>query len=426
MLIEFSVANFRSIAETQTLSLVSKKDDTLKASVCECAFPGIGEVFLSKACAIYGANASGKSNIFKALRLMRSLVVGSATEIRPEASIEVSPFSLAEAKRKEPSFFEVHFVAEDVRYRYGFNVDKKRVYSEWLYSFPKGRKRLIFKREHNPKKEKYDYTTGEHYKLDRQLTGRTRENVLFLSVAAQFNDKQLIEVYNWFQNQLRTLDCSWSTYFGPEISAKIAQDNASWREYMAGMLKMADLGIEDFEVELLQFEEKDLPANLPKDIRERILDEGLPDIRFLHKNDQGELVRFKIFEESGGTQKLFALAGPWTDMVNEGLCVFIDELGANMHPMLTRALIQLLHKSRTSSLGTQLIFTTHDTALLDQSILRRDQIWFTEKTYDGATELYPLTDYSPRKGEALQKGYLAGRYGAIPFLTGEMVAGSEQ
>jgi uncharacterized protein len=426
MLIEFSVANYRSIAETQTLSLVAKKDDELKESVCEYTLPGIGDVFFSRACAIYGANASGKSNIFKALRFMRSLVVGSATEIKPDASIDVSRFRLYETKRKEPSFFEVHFVANEVRYRYGLKVDKKKVHSEWLYSFPKGRKRLIFRREYSQKKGGTNYTNGDHYKLDRQLTARTRENALFLSVAAQFNDKQLLEVYNWFQNQLRTLDFSWSAYFGPEASMKIAQDDTSRREYMARMLKMADLGIEDFEVEFLQLEEKDLPTNLPAEIRKKILDEGLPEIRFLHKSDQGELIKFDMFDESGGTQKLFALAGPWTDMVNEGLCVFIDELGANMHPMLTRALIQLLHKSRTSSPCAQLIFTTHDTALLDQSVLRRDQIWFTEKNYDGATELYPLTDYRPRKGEALQKGYLAGRYGAIPFFTGEMVSGSEQ
>jgi len=426
MLIEFSVANYRSIAATQTLSLVAKKDDELKESVCEYSLPGIGDVLLSKVCAIYGANASGKSNIFKALHFMRWFVVGSATEIKPDAIINVDPFRLAEAKPKEPSFFEVHFLAGEVRYLYGFKVDEKRVYSEWLYSFPKGRRRLIFRREFSQEKGRTDYTNGEHYKVDRQLTERTRENALFLSVAAQFNDKQLLDVYNWFRSQLRTLDCSWSAYFSPETSAKIAQDDATRRQHIAEMLKMADLGIEDFEVKLVQFEEKDLPVELPAKVKRKLLDEGLLDVQFLHKSGKGELIKFGILDESGGTQKLFALAGPWTDMAQAGLCMFIDELGANMHPMLTRALIQLLHRPHGSNPRAQLIFTTHDTALLDQSILRRDQIWFTEKNYDGATELYALTDYRPRKGEALQKGYLAGRYGALPFFVDERVPASGQ
>jgi len=189
---------------------------------------------------------------------------------------------------------------------------------------------------------------------------------------------------------------------------------------------MADLGIEDFEVKLVQFEEKDLPVELPAKVKRKLLDEGLLDVQFLHKSGKGELIKFGILDESGGTQKLFALAGPWTDMAQAGLCMFIDELGANMHPMLTRALIQLLHRPHGSNPRAQLIFTTHDTALLDQSILRRDQIWFTEKNYDGATELYALTDYRPRKGEALQKGYLAGRYGALPFFVDERVPASGQ
>ncbi len=425
MLIEFSVENYRSIGETQTLSLVAKGGNELKESVCECSFPGIGEVQLSKVAAIYGANASGKSNVFKALRFMQYFVVDSATEIKPSEKVQVQPFRLSEAKRGEPSLFEVHFTADGIRYRYGFRVDSDRVHSEWLYSFPKGRKRLFFVREYDHRTADTEYTDGKHYKVDSQLAAKTRENALFLSVAAQFNDEQLLPAYEWFQGQLRLLDFSWSKHFSLDTSVNIAVADASRRKHMARMLQMADLGIEDFEIEVIQVEEKDLPADLPREVREELIDSGIADICFVHKGDQESRVKFRIQDESGGTQKLFALAGPWTDMMNQELCVFIDELGANMHPLLTQGLIRLLCRTQKSSPCTQLLFTTHDMTLLDQSFLRRDQVWFTEKNHEGETELYPLTDYRPRKNEALQKGYLAGRYGALPLLTGDLAFDDE-
>jgi AAA15 family ATPase/GTPase len=121
-------------------------------------------------------------------------------------------------------------------------------------------------------------------------------------------------------------------------------------------------------------------------------------------------------EESAGTRRLFALAGPWMDIINHGYLVFIDEMETSLHPLLVKELVKLIQNAESNSLGAQVVFTTHSPTLLDTELLRRDQIWFTEKDENGATKLYPLSDYQPRKGEAIAKGYLAGRYGAVPFI----------
>ncbi|MEA3417088.1 MAG: ATP-binding protein, partial [Thermodesulfobacteriota bacterium] len=185
-------------------------------------------------------------------------------------------------------------------------------------------------------------------------------------------------------------------------------------------MNAADLSITDIFLEKKEFSTKDLPAEMPQNIKEEISKEldgkKLTSLFFMHpSSDTEEDVALEFEEESAGTRKLFTLAGPWLDVLDNGLVLFVDEMDTSLHPHLIRFLLNLFHNSETNRHNAQLVFTTHDTTVLDQTLMRRDQVWFVEKDAENATRLYPLSDYKPRKGEALQKGYLYGRYGALPF-----------
>jgi hypothetical protein len=185
-------------------------------------------------------------------------------------------------------------------------------------------------------------------------------------------------------------------------------------------MNAADLSITDILLEKKEFSPDDLPDEMPQNIKDEIARDfrgkKLTQVFFMHpSSDNGEGVALDFDEESAGTRKLFALAGPWLDVLDKGLVFFIDELDTSLHPLLVRFLLSLLHNPETNRRKAQLVFATHDTTVLDQTLMRRDQVWFVEKDEENATRLYPLSDYKPRKGEALQKGYLYGRYGALPF-----------
>ena len=163
-----------------------------------------------------------------------------------------------------------------------------------------------------------------------------------------------------------------------------------------------------------------LPSNIPQGVKEKMIrdlqEKGVPLIRFQHRDNQDHPVFFHFSDESDGTQKLFAFSGPWLDVLEKGRILFVDELDTSLHPLLVRFLIENFHNEKTNKNNAQLVFTTHDTSILDTDLFRRDQIWFVEKDRENATKLYPLSDFSPRKGEAIEKWYLKGRYGALPVI----------
>ncbi len=424
MLLEFRVKNFRSFREEQVLSLVALgQDHSLPAN-----FLPYGRLKVLKTAGVYGANAAGKSNLIRAMKTMQGIVLDSAKD-RPSQPLAIAPFLFDTVSREEPTEFEVTFVKNEVRYQYGFSATHQKIVKEWLLAFPKGVAQTWFER--GPE----DWKFGSHLKGEKAtLQDRTRENALFISVGAQWNHEQLTEVYKWFDSHLRvvTTDYPW-----PPVTEQMLLDTrehetqAQTFQRVLALLKKADLGIDDVSVERMTFEQirknlfdDDMPAEL-RSILAKMMEQHPPSafaVTFHHGGQaeaRGGLLALE--EESDGTKRFFQLLGPFIAAVSQGFTVFFDELESHMHPLLTRELIKLF-QSTGNKAGAQLVFATHDTTLLDPDLLRRDQIWFTEKSVAGATDLYSLAEYKdhngnkPRKDEAMQKKYLSGKYGAIPIL----------
>ena len=420
MLVEFRVRNFRSFRDEQVLSLVAGRDTTLSEN---CIVKG--QFKLLKAVAVYGANASGKSNLVKALDKMRDLVLLESPGYKPAAELGITPFLLDNCSCQEPSMFEVTFYHEGVRYQYGFEASSKRVDEEWLIAYPKGTAQKWFERVFNAQKSRYEWKYSTFLKGEKaKLAEKTRQNALFLSVAAQWNHGQLGTVYEWFRKKLQAVGSAHNlrpVTAEMLLAAEETDETRSFFDVATNLLREADLGIAGVSVKKKKVDVDSIPFidEMPDELRSRVLEglEGLLNVEMLHSaRDGGEDIRMPLEEESDGTQEFFKLIGPWMQACVLGITIFIDELEASLHPLLARALVEMIQNPKISKSGAQLVFTSHDTTLQDQKLLRRDQIWFAEKGRDGATRLCPLSDYRPRKDEAIQKGYLSGRYGAVPML----------
>lgn len=424
MLIEMSVKNFRSFRDSQTFSLVRGKGDEM-AETNSFEAGGVNQTALLRSAAVYGPNAGGKSNLLLALRTMERVVLESATSMQRGDKLPVTPFRLSAETRDQPSEFEVIFLVDGVRYQYGFAATAERVHEEWLLAYPKGRAQRWFSRAWDVEAQKYDWELGNSLVGEKQLWQKsTRGNALFLSTAVQLNSEQLQPVFDWFKMTLWVFNADgwypgriggWS----PTFTASLCE--GSDKQRIVDFLRAADLNIDDVLVETRPFDRETLPEDMPESLREVIAGdlEGkkIINIRTVHESDDGAPVEFDFEEESDGTQQLFSFAGPWIGALAKGHVLFIDELHNSLHPHLVKFLVQLFHDPETNPNNAQLVFTTHETSILNQEVFRRDQIWFCEKNKSQATELYPLTDFSPRKGrENLEAAYLSGRYGALPFV----------
>lgn len=416
MLVEFSVGNWRSIKETQALSLVMAKGSELSeengfAPSAPATSP------LLRSAAIYGPNAAGKSNLLRALRAMKRIVMESAKWQHGD-TIPVVPFRLNAETEKATTEFEATFVAEGVRYQYGFTATMQRIHEEWLFAYPNGRSQKWLGRAWNETTSEYEWEKCAALTGQKQLwQDSTRENALFLSTAVQLNCKQLQPAYDWFKKTLRMANVAGWT---PSFTASLCKD-ADQRERIMEFLKAADFDIQSVLVESEKMSAKHLPDDMPEDLKSALLaqmsDNEVFDIKTVHQTSDGRSVSFEFEDESDGTQKFFAFAGPWLDALKNGYVLAIDELHDNLHPKMVQFLVQLFHNADTNPKNAQLIFTTHETSILNQDVFRRDQIWFCEKDLSQASRLFPLTDFSPRKGrENLEANYLAGRYGALPYL----------
>lgn len=359
--------------------------------------------------ALYGANASGKSNLLDALGYVQIAVLHSHRVWDPEGGVPRSPFTW-DGYRRQPSSFELTFILDRIRYEYGFVIDDTQVIEEWLYAWPKGTKSVWFEREFDA--DEYRYKFGDGLKGDKRLIEEvTRANALFLSVAAQHNNAQLARVYEWFWD-LRTINLKSKKHFiahpsGDRWLAAALRPQGSMTEddqlaqshlqSLLDLLKTADFGILNMKADPSD------PSKLLIQHRSSPEDDWLP-----------------FSEESDGTKAILWRAPLLIDALQSGGLVVVDELESSLHPLLALRLVELFNEPRTNPKNAQLIFSTHDTNLLNglSSVapLRRDQIWLTEKSLDGATQVFPLTDYKPRKSENLERGYLMGRYGGIPFI----------
>lgn len=417
MLIEFSLTNIRSFREKQTLSLACNKYfKELEKNCFDTQIKGLPQLLCS--IAIYGPNASGKSNLLSALNIMRELVVSSAKKIQEGETLNIAPFMLDDTSQTKGSEMEVIFVEGGVRYQYGLALNKQRVLHEWLMAYPEGRPQRWFERTSKENTGEYIYEFGPKFlggRLRQEWQRSTRSNALFLSVAVQFNCEQLRPIFNWFQKRLKIIPPN--SYLSPSFTAEICK-NSEGKKKVLDFMSAADLSIADISIDKKKFSFEELPRNMPSELKEFIRKdmEGkeVIEVRFIHrKMETGKLVGFGLDEESNGTQNLFFFAGPWLDVIDTDSVLLVDEIDSSLHPLIVHQLVRLLHKSHSKA---QLVFTTHDTTILSQDIMRRDQIWFVEKDRSYASKLYSLSDFKVRKNEALEKGYLQGRYGAIPVI----------
>lgn len=414
MLIQFSVKNFRSLKDEQVFSLVAgKSDELLGKNTFEV--PNYG-VTLLRSTAIYGANASGKSNLLNAVRFVRKVVVGSARDIENPPIGDLQPFKLNELSRKEPSEFEVIFAVDGIKYQYGFSASRERIVEEWLIATPNSRPQKWFHRVWVDEASEYAWKFGQGLTGQKKIwANATKEKALFLSTAAQLNSGQLGVLYGWFLEKLRIGSLGgWNK----KHTSSICHDG--YKDIVLEFLKDADTGIEDIEVKDKKISVDQLPDEIPNELKTSLVEtinEADPyEIYTYRTGSDGERVRFEFNEESEGTQMLFAHLGPWIDALSSGMTLFVDELNTSLHPKMVEYLVSLFNDNIINISNAQLVFTTHETSILSQDIMRRDQIWFCEKR-DQESVVYPLSDFKPRKNrDNIELAYLAGRYGALPKL----------
>ena len=419
MLIEFSVANFMSIKERQTISMVASKSTELVDTHTFDAPVSAGGagVKLLRSAAIYGANAAGKTNLLLAIRNMREIVTKSALEKHRGDPLPTKPFSLDAKMRNAPGEFEIHFIVEGVRYQYGFSATQERVIEEWLIAYPRNRAQRWFDRKWSPKNRTYQWGFSAFLTGEKNIWKKTtRENALFLSTAVQLNSQQLQPLYDWFKGAKFLFDV-----LDQNLRISISLYDKGKKGKVLDFLKAADLDIDDLRVEEKNFSRNDLPENMPKQMEQAILEEmkgkAIYEIETVHLDTDGKPVVFDLADESSGTMKIFAFAGYWIEALENGGVIFIDELHDHLHFNLIKFLVKWFHSNETNPHNAQLVFTTHETSQLNQEFMRRDQIWFCEKNKNSATVVYPLSDFRPRKGrENLELGYLSGAYGALPYI----------
>lgn len=414
MLIEFRVKNFRSFRDEQVLSLVASKDRTLQdthtLSTGLKAAPSV-----LRTAVVYGANAGGKSNLVKALQYMRGVVQESATVIQPGQAFAVQPFRLDDRSAGLPTEFEATFIVDGVRYQYGFAMTRQRIVSEHLLVYKAFKPQRWFERHFDADSGKDVYEFGPGLKGAKNLwEGATRPNALFLSMAVQLNSDSLRPVFDWFASGLVIFNEQ--APLSPQTSIQMLKQTEG-RKQICEFLTAADISIADIEVVTRKVPGQAVHLDLvagKTEVRNEEVEEH--QLRFSHVTEQGQAV-FDLMDESNGTRNLLFLTGPVLDILKRGLTLVVDELDTSLHTLLVRELVRLFHRPDLNTGGAQLVFTTHDTSLLDApDLFRRDQVWFVEKDREQASALVALSEFSPRKNEALERGYLMGRYGGVPFL----------
>jgi len=437
MLIQFTVKNFLSFKEESILNLLATADSKHPLHL----IPNKKKKSILRTAAVYGANGSGKSNLVKAITFARSLIVDGT---RPDQRIPVTPFKLNEKSRKSPSRFEFVINYQDIIYTYGFVVNESEVKEEWLFAIRNVREVRIFERiTRSNGKARVEFgpsfarkKTKKHQFLSFIAEG-TRPNELFLHELYQKNVKDVLPLINWFRAVL--------VIIGPESAYRDlifdAYTNENFIQFMGIFLKNADTGIDSIVTEKIEpdFDKyfPDMPEKLKNDLlnikpnvrvmlstpegrRYTLMREENGEIVLLwlkarHKLKTGGHVDMEIKHESDGTRRLMDLLPALLHSKSGERVYIIDEIDRSMHPLLSRMFLQAYLDDQKCGRG-QIIITTHESNLLDRELLRRDEIWFTEKDEESSTHLYSLSEYKVRPDLKLGKGYLAGRFGGIPFL----------
>lgn len=417
MLLEFRLRNFRAFRDEATLSLIASSDKALLEQ--NTVATGIAAAPRTvRTAAVYGPNAGGKTTLLRGLQLMRGVVLESAS-LKPDQTFNVQPFQLDAAARGEPTLFEVTLLIDGVRHQYGFEFTPARIIKEWLLVYKTARPQTWFNRTYDSASGQEDYEFSAHLSGPKKVwQDATRPNALFLSTAVQLNSETLQPLFKWFASALHVfLDGGLIPH---DFSTGMVEEKKG-RDAIAAMLNAADIGIRGIAVERkkgVQHQFLINPATGEANTAQTEHEFLWPKFQHIAGEMRAE---FDYIDESQGTQKLYALAGPILDIIEKGYLLVIDELDRSLHPLLVRQIVATFQDSAINTRGAQLLFTTHDTSLLDATLLRRDQIWFAEKNEAQASQIAPLTDFSPRKDEAFERGYLGGRYGGVPVLENRLL-----
>lgn len=421
MLVQFTFDNYRSFKDSLQFSMVSGTGNRLNC------FNAKGLSLLSSA-VIYGANASGKSNFLRAFDFMKTLVLNQPKIIQSTDTIPYDPYRLSTETMNASSSFEMVFIIDAVKYRYGFETDASTVYAEWLFADEKGKEAKLFFRDSD---ETEFYVNPEKFKEGKGIS--VLPNSLFIWRCDQAGGPVSRKILAWFQSLNLLNGMHASAYLGYSIQQL---KHLSFHDQIMKLIQAADLGINNVQIEEKDLQSADIDTMpLPVKLREQLRQAESPfkkiGLRSIHKHfgSSGKIAGETEFDfardESEGTKKYFCLSAPIIDTLLNGKVLVIDELDASLHPMLTRALVNLFNDPAQNSKHAQLIFATHDTNLLDLNLFHKSQIWFTEKDRMGATHLMSLTEYkNVRSTDNIEKHYIQGKYGAIPFL-GNFTLGSQ-
>ena len=426
-LLSFTAENVRSYRDKVHLSLLATRMSGEEIAR-ELPTASARIVRVLPAAGVFGANASGKTTILRALADMRDLVMSSFRRGGEGSGVDRRPFLLDAGSRDRPSRFEVDLILREVRWLYGLEIDDERILHEYAYYFPRGRQSLVFQRG----------VDGIEFGPRFRMTGKSlrrlvRENALVLSVAGAAADEEIGPLFSWFQRNLLLADLTTRGIRAAHTADMLESDDHRFR--VLDLLLAADLGLSNLERAPVDSDFADRMRRALRILRGIEGDSDTPDdgdfvvaefIRLAHRGD-GDDVVFDPQDESEGTLVWVGLIGPVLDALDRGDVLLTDELDASLHPHLVQRLVGLFQDPSTNPGCAQLIFNSHDVTVLGDSearALERDQIWFTEKDLSGATKLIQLADYRPRRDEALQRRYLQGRYGGVPFLDPEDFARS--
>lgn len=404
MILEFSIANFLSFKDKVTFSMLANATNGLDDNYIIS-----NDRRVLKTNAIYGANASGKTNLFKILTIVISML-RSSNIVNINAKLPIVPFKFDKKTINKPSEFEIKFIVDDVRYVYGFIADTNKIHEEYLYYYPNGRETKIFDRTNT---NDYSFPQKDE-KLLNDIAAKNAPNKFFIATATNWNYEKTRSPYKFLSADINTFnnlgglrDLALSEYL---------KNNKELKDFALEFLKKADFNIEDYKV---------LETDVPDDVLAAIPDFIKAGMNMKEKQKvftaffkhKGSDVELSYEEESMGTQIIFCFIPFIKDALNNKRVVVVDELDKSLHPYLVEMIVQMFNDPDINKNGAQLIFNTHDTNLLKLNILRRDQIWFAEKDdKNGISDLYPLSDFSVRKTENVERGYMLGRYGAVPFI----------
>ena len=415
MLVSFAIENWTCFRDRQEFSMetAGKVPEAFTFNTGVSRYPRLNHV-----ATIYGPNGSGKSSFVDGLLIMKHVVIESAKSKQAGEPIEVQPFVFDVGSLMKPTCFEIAFIQAGAVYEFGFAADSERIWKEWLFVRPPGgRIQRWFSRAWDHVRAEYDWAFGSSLRGSREVWRKaTRPEALYVSTAVQLNSESLLPIVKWFRN----LAIVGTNGLAPNYTSTVIHKNPDFQVRLLEFLNQADISFADIKVREEKLDFDVMARHLPAAVLDRIKDEDCPTVLIpefgLPQEGTNALFYLDLDNQSDGTQRLYSFAGPWLQIVDSARVVVVDELDRSLHPHLVKFLIQFINRSGSEAgQGAQLIATVHDTTLLEE-VLDRNQVWFSEKDADQSASLTPLSNYGPRKNESLFRGYLGGRYGAIPNI----------